>query len=495
MRHFGSRHNCVARWSGGLAAGAVLLLAGCAQFERQPLDLTAHRSALHERGIEVGRIEGFLQRLRGSGVETPATFSFGDGLTPAEGEVLALFYNAELRQARLEAGVALANFENAGLWEDPEFGFDGAEILSPSGEPFDFGLILNLTIPISGRLGVEVDRAGAAYEAELRRIVDAEWATRAQVRSAWAAWTVSLNRRSLLQDTVAQIERIVSIADRLERAEELTRVETRLLRAALVQARSDVAQAERDEIRTRIALLGLMGLGPHAEVQLLPSLATHGTSLVDDPVQRLIEANTTLALRRSEYQVAEETLRLEVRKQYPDITIGSGYGSEDDDDRLLLGASVPVPILNANRAGIADARAQREVARAAAEATFERLARDLANAQAELASVRAQLSFYESELVPMFDKQSSEIDQLADLGEVDTFVLLETVTQTYTAKSRLLDLRAAQIAAATEIERLLGPREAPSPSPVVPAATNGSDPDNTTNGQATSDTPAQETPR
>ena len=80
-----------------------------------------------------------LERLRDLGAEAPATFSFGDGLTPAEGEVLALFYNAELRQARLEAGVALANFENAGLWDDPEFGFDGAEILSPSGSPFEFG--------------------------------------------------------------------------------------------------------------------------------------------------------------------------------------------------------------------------------------------------------------------------------------------------------------------------------------------------------------------
>ena len=166
-------------WQRGLAdwsPAPSYYLPAVNQYERQPLDLAAHRSALHERS-DRGRsdrgIPRTAARARGSKLRQRSTFE--DGLTPAEGEVLALFYNAKLRQARLEAGVALANFENAGLWDDPEFGFDGAEILSPSGSPFEFGLTLSLTIPISGRLEVEKARAGAAYEAELRRIVNAEW--------------------------------------------------------------------------------------------------------------------------------------------------------------------------------------------------------------------------------------------------------------------------------------------------------------------------------
>lgn len=478
-----------------MGAALLCLLAGCQTYRRAPLKIAEYRDSMSARVSDTEPISGFVERLTEQGWDVPDRFDPSDGISLPEGEVLALFYNADLRLARLDAGVALANYETADLWEDPEFGFDGAEILSPSGSPFEFGLTLSLTIPISGRLGVEKDRAGAAYETELRRIVDAEWTTRARVRSAWAAWTVGLHRQSLLQDTVEQTELIVAIADRLERAEELTRVEARLLRAALVQARSDLAQAQRDEVRTRVALLGLMGLAPDAEVRLLPSLALRETSPAEDPVTRLIEANTTLAVRRAEYQVAEETLRLEVRKQYPDITIGSGYGSEDNDDRLLLGVSMPIPSLNANRAGIADARAHREVVRATAETAFEQLARELANAQAELASVQSQLVFYQNELVPMFDEQTSEVDQLAELGEVDTFVLLETVTQTYATKSRLLDLRVAEIVAATEIERLLGPDEAASPSPVAPSTEGDSAADNTPDSTATGHTPAQEASR
>jgi outer membrane protein TolC len=466
MRHSGWRHTFVARWTGGLAVGALVLLTGCQQYERQPLDLAAHRSTLDERSIEVGRIEDFLERLRGLGAEAPATFSFEDGLTPAEGEVLALFYNAELRQTRLEAGVALANLETAGLWDDPEFGFDGAEILSPSGSPFEFGLTLSLTIPISGRLEVEKARAGAAYEAELRRIVDSEWATRAAVRRAWASWTVAEERLRLLREAIVQIERITAITDRLEAGGELSRVESRLFKVELADRRLAVAEAELAATRSRIDLLGLMGLPPEASVELIHTLPPAVSPIVDDPLRRLIEDNTELAIRRAKYQVAEEALRLEIRKQYPDITIGSGYGSEDNDDRLLLGFSVPIPIFNANRAGIAKARAEREVSRAAAEITFERLTREISAAQAELDAARAQRSRFESEIVPMLESQAEEVERIADFGEVDTFLLLETVQRQLDAKSRLLELQQIELDASVTISQLLGPSEPVDPVPV-----------------------------
>ncbi|MEC9373546.1 MAG: TolC family protein [Planctomycetota bacterium] len=444
---------------------ACALITGCQTYEPAPIDIEAHRASIDHRLDDAEPLIEFSRRIA-EGDEAPDRFDLSDGVALAEGEVLALFYNADLRLARLRAGLALADYETAGLWNDPEFGFDGAEILSPSGSPFEFGLRLNVTIPISGRLAVERERASAAYESELRRIVDAEWAMRARVRSAWAAWTAESNRLGLLRQTVAQTERVVDIADRLESAGELTRVEARLLRAALVEARAGVAQAERGEASARIELLGLMGLAPDAGVRLSPSLSPPDLRVEGDPVRRLIEANTTLAVRRAEYQVAEETLRLEIRKQYPDITVGAGYGSEDDD-RLLLGASMPIPILNANRAGIATARADREIARANAEIAFEQLSRELANALAQHAAAKTQRRAFEEELIPMFYEQTLEVARLADLGEVDTFVLLESVTQTYSAKSRLLDLRVAEITSAHTVIRLLGPDFVLAPAPVA----------------------------
>lgn len=474
--------------------GLMLALAGCQSYQPAPLDLADHRNKLDARVSSTEPIARFIEHLAESGTATPDRFDPTDGISPAEGEVLALFYNPDLRLARLGAGVALATYETAGLWEDPEFGFDGAELLSPSG-PFEYGLALSLTIPVSGRLDVEKDRAGAAYEAELRRIVDAEWRTRAAVRAAWASWSAASERLRLLREVVGQVERIASITDRLEAAGELTRVEARLLRAELVKTRADLAVADYDESRARVMLLGLIGLPPDAGVELLPAIPPAPKTEASDAVTRLIKANTTLAVRRAEYQVAEETLRLEIRKQYPDITIGAGYGSEDDDDRLLLGVSIPIPVLNANRAGIAEAEAEREVARAAAETTFERLRRELALARAAHEAARDQRESFENNLVPMLDEQSSDVERLIDLGEVNTLLLLETVTRRFEAKSRLLDIRLAEINATVEIARLLGPDEPGSPALIDPPNDDDIKPAQTPHNAARGNTPAAEESR
>lgn len=439
-------------------------LVGCQSYDRVPLDLTAYRDALDQRLTETEPLDAYVDRLDASGATVPEAFDLDDGITPAEGEVVALFYNPELRLVRLEAGVALADFETAGLWEDPVFGFDGAEILSSSA-PFEYGLTLSLTIPISGRLAVAKDRAGAAYEAELRRVVDAEWRLRADVRRAWARWASATRRVELIGEAIVQVERIGAITDRLEAAGEISRVEGRLFRVELADLRAGLVEAELEVIHARLELLGLLGVSPQVSVELIDEFPYGDVPDVEDEIARLIASNTSLGVRRAAYKVAEETLRLEVRKQYPDITIGSGYGSEGDD-RLLLGVAMPIPILNVNRAGIAEARARREVARAAAEAEYERLVRELAGAKASLEALRRRRERYEGVIIPMVEDQAAELEQIAALGEIDSFLLLETVTRALDAKGRLLELHVAQVDARVTIAQLLGPDEVEAPTPV-----------------------------
>lgn len=207
-----------------------------------------------------------------------------------------------------------------------------------------------------------------------------------------------------------------------------------------------------------------MGLSPDSAVSLVPSTIESDIPDGANDIERLIQTNTDLAVLRADYQSAEETLRLEVRKQYPDIEIGAGLGSEDDDDRLLLGAAIPLPVFNANRGGIAEARANRELARAAAETEFVRLAFQLKSTRARLVSVQQRRKILEQELVPMLDEQAEDIDRLAGLGEFDTFILLETVNRRFEAKNQILALHLQELQGRIEIIRLLGPAVTPQPA-------------------------------
>ena len=64
------------------------------------------------------------------------------------------------------------------------------------------------------------------------------------------------------------------------------------------------------------------------------------------------------------YEAAEASLRLEVARQYPDLSIGPGYQYNQGQHQFSLGISLPLPILNQNQGPIATARAARQVAAA-----------------------------------------------------------------------------------------------------------------------------------
>ena len=419
---------------------------------------------METRLIDIEPVTAFSDRLA-KACGTPLRFDLSDGISPAEGEVIALFYNPELRIARLEAGVALADFETAGLWEDPVFGFDGAEISSPSA-PFEFGIMGNLTIPISGRLKVEKAQAVSAYEMQLRKLVHDEWNVRARTRSQWAAWTAATLQVELVREVIAQLERINALASTLYEAGEINRVEHRLLQVELATNKVLSTEIELKLFKEEIALLALMGLPPESSILLLPQFPKVTNTEVDDETVRLIDANTELAIQFAKYQTAEETLRLEIKKQYPDIVIGSGYGSEFNDHRVLFGLTIPVSIWNRNQARIAEAKSKREVARAEAETTFARLYRELAVANTALLMKQEQHSYFEAEIIPMIEAQTSDVENIIALGEVDTFILLETVTRQFKAKQQLLHLQLTELHAAITVHKILGPDYQLHPSPM-----------------------------
>lgn len=154
----------------GKSAGLALFLAafvvpGCQTYKAKPLDLDGYGDALRERLAALESIRAEDREAFNEEQGLPESFDLTDDVTYAEGEVIALFYNADIRRSRARAGVTEATRETAGLWEDPVFGFDGAQIFSPT-SGFDYGFTLGITLPVSGRLGVERDAASAEHEAQ-----------------------------------------------------------------------------------------------------------------------------------------------------------------------------------------------------------------------------------------------------------------------------------------------------------------------------------------
>jgi cobalt-zinc-cadmium efflux system outer membrane protein len=449
------------------------MLAGCQSYRSQPLDLLAHREVWLVRSAADESVAAFARRLAaGAAPGEQPPFDLADGLSASEGAVVALVFNPDLRMARLRAGVALASAEHAGLWDDPEFGLEVERIIESVPEPWTLAASVGFTLPVSGRLAVEEDRAEAAHAAELRQVAAEEWSAPIAVRSAWLGWSAQRQRVELLRQLLEQFEPLLSIADQLVASGELSRAEGRLLRIERATRVSDLRIAEMEAGEMELELKAMMGLAPSAPALLMPEpLAVLEPAVEGELHEALAARNPALAVLRAEYEVAEQALRLEIRRQYPDIVVGPGAGVEDGEERLLLGLALPIPLWNRNQRGVAIATAERALAGAAVETELERLSARLAMARLQRGLAEARRLALENEIVPMVEEQDAEARRVAELGEVDTFLLLENLTRLHETKSALIDARLAEARAALGIVELVGPpaRAAAAPDPAIPA--------------------------
>ncbi len=427
----------------------LALVAGCAGYDRKPLSGDDFGRVLEQR--TPGAV-GMAEAVRS------ADYAPADGLSPAEAELLALYLNPRLRAAREAAKVPAAAARYAGLWDDPEIGADALRILDDVDEPWIAGASLSFTIPISGRLAVAKKRAEAEALAALVEAWAEEQAVLRDLRVAWAEWEAAARSASVSRDLHERLRELVSLTDRREELGEMIAAEAVAFRLAEARLRLDVGELEADEAQARLRVLELLGLLPGSEAVLVPA---DDAKAEDPPSHGTVWKNSpAVLLAAARYEAAEERLRLEVRKQYPDITLGPLYGNEEGMDRLGVGVSVPVPILNANRQGIAEADAARNAARAEWERTVQESISALARTEAAIAAGERRLVTMRSTVVPLANRQIEHARRLAELGEIDTLLILEAIQSEREAALDLIEAETAVARVRAELRALL-PEEVP----------------------------------
>ncbi|MEQ9616539.1 MAG: TolC family protein [Phycisphaerales bacterium] len=434
--------------------GLAIALTGCRSYEPTPLDLPAHRASWELRAPDDEPVLEYV--ARDDTLDTPIDFDVADGISLPEAELIALVYNPDLRVARLRAGVARAGAEHAGTWDDPELSIDVLRITESVPDPWIVGPSLAFTIPISGRLEAEKDRADAALRAELSRLAEAEWDVRMDVRRAWLRYSASVRRAEQLERLVDSVGSLLDSADRLADAGELPRTEAALFRIEHLGLRRDVARARGSAEEAELNLRGLLGLSPAAPLEMLPTLSAPKID-ASQSIDTLVEQNLTLARLRDEYDIAEQTLRREIRKQYPDLVIGPQYESDEGQSRIGFLGAIPIPIFNANARGIAEAEAERELARAVFETSFERLAGAFEAARRRHELNRRQRELFETELAPIIDTQLGDARRLLELGEGRSLVLLESLSRAGLARTQLIEAALDEALALVDLAALLGP--------------------------------------
>jgi outer membrane protein TolC len=173
----------------------------------------------------------------------------------------------------------------------------------------------------------------------------------------------------------------------------------------------------------------------------------------------------------SQYAAADEALKLEIARQYPDINLAGSYSWEVGENIFQLLPIITLPLMNQNQGPIAEARAKRT--QVAAE--FTALQRStIAQANGALTRYRGALDAFAqaSSSAAYSEKRLAGIGRAAELGDIDALALLTTHLETIVAEqSKLNALADAQAALGTledAVQRPLQPDDLKSFSPPPP---------------------------
>jgi len=429
-----------------------VVASGCVSYRPDPLATADLVTALERRSVSSDELRA----------NSGAPFSPDDGLSLEEAESVALFYNPRLRTARLTAQVPVVGAEFAGLWDDPTLGGDVMRILEDVDKPWIVGTSLGFSLPISGSRLLEGHKADAEARAALVEAWSQEQDVLSQLRDAWFVHRAARESLAASRTSLEQLETIVAITDRLETAGELITAEAIAFRLALARARHE---SERMDASVRVAereVLALLGLLPGTPIVWSTQAEPFALPARED----ILASNPRIVLAAANHEVAERALRLEVRRQYPDLELGPAYGREDGEDRLGVGFSVPIPILNANRRAIAEAQATRDAARAAWEEATHQALIDAATAAARLTNAESQHRALRDDIAPLAVAQLNEARRLADQGEVNALLLLEALEAQRETTIEAIEAD-SELAAAQAALRSLAPAVPPQLQPIT----------------------------
>jgi len=436
-------------------------LFSCQSYTPEPLQVDAHRERWLAHSVDPEAVEASASTTSlADRLAAPSRLDLTDGITLAEARLLALALNPELRLERAAASRAGVLAAHAGLLADPQLAAQVQHIAESVPDPWVVGLGVEFELPLTDERDARVARATAGVAVAERTLLEAEWRVWSEAELLWIEWVRLSERERHIREQAEVLSAFASSIAGLVDAGELDRVEAGLfeLEAARLSLEGEEARSTRDSREWE--LRALMGLHAEAEVQLVPG-ALPLTALPSVDLAALPDTSPELMRLRAEFDAAEAALRLAVAQQVPNPSLGPLLEVDEGQTRFGIGGVLALPIWNANRAAIAAARVDRELARTRYEVAFERLALELQAAHDRAAREQQLAERTHDELQPLAADQMRRATELLQLGESNPIALFESLSLALRVELLATDRRATAATSRAHYLALAGPSATP----------------------------------
>jgi len=427
-------------------------LTGCARFESRPLAPAQTAAQLEARSLADAGLKKFLEQTLGQPVKTWPLQQWN--LTTLS--VAAFYYSPNLAVARAQWEVAVADIQTASARPNPSVtvtpGYDTTTTtLSPWLPMINF----DWPLETAGKRGKRMAEARELADSARWDIVTAAWQVRSTLREALVDGQVAERRRDLLdQEYQLQAQLVQRLEQRLK-AGDIARPELVTAQIALQKSGQDRLDAESRASDARVRLAGIIGLSAATleGVKIDNSMPTNLPASLTEAEGRLVALTSRSDIRGAlaDYAAAEDDLKLEIAKQYPDVHLGPGYQYNQGDNQWLLGLTVELPVLNQNQGPIASAEAKRRLAAAKFLALQSQVISDIDRAVAGYRLAQSQAGAG-MQLLAAEQQQASATEEQAEAGAVDQ-------VETLGAQLELASANLLQLDNDTSVQRARGALE------------------------------------
>lgn len=363
------------------------------------------------------------------------------------------YFNPQLAVAEAKLSVAQAAIITAAERPNPSAGLGTAYTASsaPSFAPWAIGLAqINFPIETAGRRGYRIAAAERNADAAAFAVGEAAWKVRSAVRAALVAHLAAQREYQLARNYESASARVASLLQERLEAGAAAAPAANLALANLATARLKLVQARSRVPETLNALAAALGVPARAldgarfewpRFEDPPQLA----ALTPAKLRRLALLNR-IDLRRmlAQYGAADEALKLEIARQYPNINLGGGYSWEVGENLFELLPVVTLPVMNQNQGPIAEARARRLQIAAEFVALQDSV---IAQADSALTAYRGTRAAFEqaAHSAAYSKRRLAGIERAAELGDVGALTLATARLEAITARqSQAGALAAAQ---------------------------------------------------
>lgn len=307
--------------------------------------------------------------------------------------LLAVLNDPELRSEWGQIDVAQAQLVQASLLPNPSANLAYGALIGGPGTTASFAASLSEDIAALVTYRARVN-AAEAHAAE----VNAE--------QLWQEWQVAQKARLLALDLYwahqaidaqqRELEIVSAAFDKVRGATAAGNLDLAALSplaAARATAEQSLATQELDELKSWHELDGLLGLAPGVRFAIAPPQLSPMPSDIDRLVTVLPEQRPDLVALQLGYRSADEEVRAAILGQFPALTLGGSWNSDNTGVRSAgPTATFDLPLFNRNQGHIATSKATRLLLHEQYQARLDNAVAGIKGLMAQDAQLRATLA-------------------------------------------------------------------------------------------------------